>query len=381
MTSAPGSADPYAPLRQRSYLGLLVIAAVLGVPISAVAYFFLVLTASIQKWVFADIPNQFGSSTAATWWPVVPLAVGGLVVGLIIRHLPGGGGELPLKGFAPGGLPVPSHLPGIVLAALTSIGLGAVVGPEAPLIAIGGGLAYLAVKSAKKDIPNRAGAMIAASGSFAAVSALLGSPLLGAFLMMEIVGIGGATMELVLIPGLLSAGIGYLIFVGLDHLTGLGSVSLSIPSLPAAAAPTLSEFCWAVVIGLAAPLLVWCIRRVGFGTEPLLRRLGVGGYVVAGLAVALLAIGYGLWTGRGVSDVLFDGQSELPSLADNAAGYSVGALLGILLFKGIAYGISLAAFRGARPSPPCTSEPPAGSPCPTCPACRWCRGWPSASAR
>ena len=41
----------------------------------------------------------------------------------------------------------------------------------------------------------------------------------------------------VLLPGLLAAGIGTLIFVGLDSLTGLGAVSLAIPDLPAFARP------------------------------------------------------------------------------------------------------------------------------------------------
>jgi H+/Cl- antiporter ClcA len=41
----------------------------------------------------------------------------------------------------------------ISLAALTTLSLGAVLGPEAPLIAIGGGLAALTVRLVKKDAP------------------------------------------------------------------------------------------------------------------------------------------------------------------------------------------------------------------------------------
>ena len=40
-----------------------------------------------------------------------------------------------------------------MLAALATFALGAVLGPEAPLIAIGGGLAALAVRRAKRDAP------------------------------------------------------------------------------------------------------------------------------------------------------------------------------------------------------------------------------------
>jgi len=50
--------------------------------------------------------------------------------------------------------------------------------------------------------------VIGAAGSFAAISTLLGSPLAGAFLLMEASGIGGPMMGVILIPGLLAAGVG-----------------------------------------------------------------------------------------------------------------------------------------------------------------------------
>jgi len=62
---------------------------------------------------------------------------------------------------------------GIALAALTTLGLGAVLGPEAPLIALGGGLAVCAVRLAKRDTPERVGAVVASAGGFAAVTSLV----------------------------------------------------------------------------------------------------------------------------------------------------------------------------------------------------------------
>ena len=76
-----------------------------------------------------------------------------------------------------------------------SLGFGAVVGPEAPLIAIGGGLAAATVRLARRGAPAQTLAVVAAAGSFAAISALLGSPLAGAFLLMEAAGIGGAMLR------------------------------------------------------------------------------------------------------------------------------------------------------------------------------------------
>jgi hypothetical protein len=47
-----------AALRSRRYLGLLALAAVLGVPISAVAYWFLALVGALQRWAFTSIPHS-----------------------------------------------------------------------------------------------------------------------------------------------------------------------------------------------------------------------------------------------------------------------------------------------------------------------------------
>jgi H+/Cl- antiporter ClcA len=52
-----------------------------------------------------------------------------------------------------------------------------------------------------------------------------------------------------------------------------------------------------------------------------------------------------------VSDVLFSGEDQLGGLVTSGAGYSVGALLLLIACKGLAYGGSLAAFRGGPTFP------------------------------
>jgi H+/Cl- antiporter ClcA len=318
--------DPLALLRSRSYLALLVLAAIIGVPISAAAYFFLALVSKLQTWIFTDLPKDVGFHSEPLWWPIPPLLLAGVLVALTIRYLPGKGGHSPADGFkVGGGPPAPIELPGVVLAAFATLSLGVVLGPEAPLIALGGGLGVLAVRLVKRDAPARTSAVVAAAGSFAAVSTLLGSPLLGAFLLMEASGLGGAMLELVLVPGLLAAGVGSLIFLGLDHLTGLGTFSLAIPGLPHVGSPTGAEFLWALAIGVMAALV--------------------------GLAVAGLAIAFAAGTGKGSSEVLFSGQSALGPFITHSASYTVGALLLLLVCKGLAYGASLSGFRGGPTFP------------------------------
>jgi len=345
VTTAPPP-DPIALLRSRGYVSLLVLAAIIGAPISVVAYGFLALVAKLQQWVFTNLPNGLGFHGAPLWWPLLPLTLAGLLVALTLRYLPGTGGHSPADGLqASGPPPGPVDLPGIALAALTTLSLGVVLGPEAPLIALGGGLGVCAVRLARKDAPPQVTTMVAAAGSFTAISTLFGSPLLGAFLLMEAAGISGATLELVLVPGLLAAGIGSLIFLGLDSWTGLGTFSLAIPGLPHTGALTGADFGWALVIGVAAALVGSAIKRAALALRPHVE-YRILATTAAGLAVAGLAIGYAAATGKKATDVLFSGQDALGPLIVHSAGYTLGAVLLLVACKAVAYSVSMSGFRG-----------------------------------
>jgi H+/Cl- antiporter ClcA len=340
------SPDPAALLRSRRYVGLLILAAILGVPISAAAYGFLALVSGLQEWLFTDLPGALGFDGAPLWWPLPLLALAGVLVGLTIRYLPGRGGHSPADGFKAGGVPSPIEAPGIALAALATLSLGAVLGPEAPLIALGAGLAGSAMRLARRDAPAQATAVVAAAGSFAAISTLLGSPLLGAFLLMEASGLGGPTLGLVLVPGLVAAGVGSLIFIGLDAWTGLGTYSLALPDVPPFAQPDLAQFGWALVIGLVAAVVGTGIRRLALALRPQVERRLLLATPLVGVAVGILAIVYAQASGHNFSEVLFSGQNALGPLISNGASYSVGALVLLVACKGLAYGASLAGFRG-----------------------------------
>jgi H+/Cl- antiporter ClcA len=345
-------ADALALLRSRSYLALLALAAIIGAPVSAVAYFFLALVSKLQGWIFTNLPSGLGFHGEPLWWPIPPLVLAGVLVSLAIRYLPGRGGHSPADGFKAGaGAPSPAELPGIALAALATLSLGVVLGPEAPLIALGGGLGVCAVRLVKRDAPERTRAVVAAAGSFAAISTLLGSPLLGAFLLMEASGLAGAMLEIVLVPGLLAAGVGSLVFLGLNAWTGLGTFSLAIPNLPHVGHPTGAEFLWAVAIGVMATPLGSAIRWLGLFLRPHVERRMLLLTPVLGLGVAGLAIAFAAGTGKGSSEVLFSGQSALGPFISKSAGYTVGALVLLMACKGLAYGMSLSGFRGGPTFP------------------------------
>lgn len=334
-------------MRSKPYLYALVLAALLGVPISLVAYGFLALTAGLQTAIFEGLPAELFPGPTPAWWPVPWLLLCGVLTASAISHLPGTAGHSPALGLPAGGQPpVDRDLPGVVLAALATLSLGAVLGPEGPLIAIGGGLAALTVHLLRKDAPPVALTIMASAGSFAAVSTLLGSPLLGAFLIMEAAGIGGIRLSVVALPGLLASGVGALVFIGLDDWTGLGTFSLALTSVPPATVPTTATLLWAAVLGAAAVPIGWGIRWVALGLRPLVHRGRVLVTAGLGLLVGLIAMAYQLVSGRSFTQVLFSGQGALPDLVENAADYSVAALLLLAVCKGAAYALSLSAFRG-----------------------------------
>ena len=108
MTSAstpPPAAAPTNPLelvKTKSYLVLLVVGALIGVPVAAIAFFFLKVVAELQDYLFTTLPEDLGFDGVPTWWPLPVLTVAGLLVGLTIRYLPGTAGHKPAEGFKTG---------------------------------------------------------------------------------------------------------------------------------------------------------------------------------------------------------------------------------------------------------------------------------------
>ena len=110
----PPALDPAAMIRSRAYLSALVLATILGIPISAIAYGFLALVTKIQDYLFTDLPGDVFDGGTPAWWPIPFLVLCGLLTGATIRYLPGNGGHSPAFGFVTGGgPPVDRELPAI----------------------------------------------------------------------------------------------------------------------------------------------------------------------------------------------------------------------------------------------------------------------------
>lgn len=350
-TGAGPTTDPGALIRSRAYRRLLVFAGLLGVLVSVACWAFLELIHWLEEAVYVDLPDTLGFADLPWWWPLPVLAIAGALIGLAIARLPGNGGHEPSEGLKTGAPTTPIELPGVLIAALASIGLGLVLGPEAPLIALGSGLTLLVVGLSKGDVPDQAKVVLVAASGFAALATVFGSPVVGAVIIIEAAGLGGPTLPLVLLPGLIAAGVGSLVFIGVGSITGLSADAYAISplTLPAYANPNLGDFGWTIALAVVAAVVAFVIIEAGRRTAVFVAKRRVLFTTLAALAIALLAIAFAEITGESPLAVLFSGQEGLNPVVSGS--FTLGVLALLLLCKGAAWAISLGSARGGPTFP------------------------------
>ena len=324
-----------------AYLRLVGLGALIGIPAALLAAVFLAFVHDLEHWLWTDLPSGLGYSSPP-WYLVIGLPVAGAcIVVLARRFLPGDGGHPPLEGIGGGAVPV-ANGPGIAIAAIGTLSFGAVLGPEAPLIALGALVGCAVMLFTRLDEKGRA--VLATAGSFSAISALFGGPIVGGMMLTEGGLAMGSALMPVLLPGFVAAAVGYVLFIGLDGWGGLASQSLAVPDLPPYNGTHVYDLIVAVVVGLVTAVIVAGVRRgAGALAEDGPKRLGMPVLLVAGgLAVGLIAQTAD-WLGADSQDVLFSGQTGVP----DEVTASTKILVILLVAKAVGYGISLGCgFRG-----------------------------------
>ena len=336
----------------RAYLRTLVLAAALGVPVAFAAVLYETALHDVIHLVWDEVPDAFGWDRPAWWYVILVPAAAGLLVAAAVR-LPGHGGHAPLEGL--GVEPVrPEHLPSILTAALASLGAGLVLGPEAPLIALGLGLGLLAVRLVGAD--ETSGRLLALAGAFAAISTLFGGPLVAAFLLLELAAASGKipaqTLGRALLPGFVAAGTGALVFTGVAGWPGLHQGSLALPPLPGYDSVRVADLVGCAILAGVVAAVVVAFRHLAHAVaaQRFLRPTPL--LVVTGLLVGTLAVAFRAAADRPVDLVLFSGQSELPAVV---AEGSAGVLVLVVVAKGLAWSFSLGGgFRGGPVFPALT---------------------------
>ncbi|MDQ8705349.1 chloride channel protein [Streptomyces sp. LHD-70] len=334
-------------LLSRGYLRLLLLCALLGVPVALACFAFLTSQHALQHAVWEHLPEALGYERAPWWWPLPTLLLAGLILAPVVTRMRGRGGHVPVHGL--GGPPLgPDALPSVVLAALATLPLGVVLGPEAPLMAIGGGLALLGLRAFQRSAePDAQGRMLlATAGSTAAISSIFGGPVVAAILVVEGAGIGGARLVALLLPCLIASATGALVFTGFGSWTGLSIGALSLPEVPPDVTPDAGDFLWGVPAAVLIAAVVASLRGLGRRTERWTAEHTAVRTVVCGVAAGALLTAYALVTGRSPEEAALSGQAMLGELAAAPHDLSVVALLALALFKGLAWSVCLGSMRG-----------------------------------
>jgi H+/Cl- antiporter ClcA len=332
--------DPEA----RAYARTLVLAALLGVPVAFAAVLFQTAIHDLIHLVWDVIPDELGWSEPSWWYVILVPGLAGLLVAAALR-LPGHGGHSPLEGLGADPIP-PIALASILPASLATLGLGLVLGPEAPLIALGLGLGAVAVRLIRLE--GTSARLLVLAGAFAAVAALFGGPLVAAFLLFEVTAAGGKVPAVqigrALLPGFVAAGTGAVVFTGVAGWSGLHQTNLALPSLPPYESLRLTDLAWCMVMAVVIAVIVVALRHLAHGVAAQSVLGPAGLLIVAGLLVGVLAVVFRAAADRPVDLVLFSGQAELPAVV---AEGSAGVLILLVVAKGLAYALSLGAgFRG-----------------------------------
>ena len=329
---------------EMAYVRTLVLAALLGVPVAFAAVLFQTAIHDVIHLVWDVIPDELGWSEPAWWYVVLVPGLAGLLVAGAVR-LPGHGGHSPLEGLGAEPIP-PIELVSILPAALATLGLGLVLGPEAPLIALGLGLGALAVRLIRLE--GTGAQLLVLAGAFSAVAALFGGPLIAAFLLFEVTAAGGRVpsqqIGRALLPGFVAAGTGALVFTGVEDWPGLHQTNLALPSLPPYETLRIVDLAWCLLMAALIAVLVVAIRHLAhrIAAQTVLGPAGL--LAVAGLSVGVLAVAFRATADRPVDLVLFSGQAELPAVVAESSAW---VLVLVVLAKGLAYALSLGAgFRG-----------------------------------
>jgi chloride channel protein, CIC family len=320
----PGAAD------QRDLVRMVGRAAVIGVVAASAGSLLLEVIHVGESFLFDTLPGTLGIDGSPWWWAAVLLLIGATGVALA-RRLPGATGGGPLTGFH---FDDPlSVVPSVLLAALSTLAFGFVLGPEAPLIVLGTAVGALLARNAEPRA--RQAAMLL--GGVAAIGAVFGNPFVTAFMVLEFAAFG--LVPAALLPGALVAlATGYLTQIGIAGLPGFGVHSLSVPGLPEYDTVLPIDLVVGLLVAAASGVLAVAVRASAVAVDRVAQRRVIPMLYVTAIVTAVVLAVAQLGFGVAQDQILFSGQSGMGALVQQT---SATVVLVIVLCKGIAYAFAL----------------------------------------
>jgi H+/Cl- antiporter ClcA len=174
------------------------------------------------------------------------------------------------------------------------------------------------------------------------------NPIVAAIVVIEAAGIGGPMAPVFVLPGLLAAGIGSLVYFGMNNLTGLSTTAYALQPMQLPSLGTLSpaDFAWAVPIAALCAILGVGVVAFGLRINRLVNTRYLMWLPIVGAAVAVLAVLFAQITGESELAILFSGSKALSPLVEQADTLALATIAWMLLFKAAAWTLSMGSFRG-----------------------------------
>jgi H+/Cl- antiporter ClcA len=279
--------------------------------------------------VWEWLPTQLGLDAVPWWWVVLGLLVGAALILAAQRLGPGMGSPLDGFHFDIG----PSRAIAALSVALATLVFGGVLGPEAPLIVVGTVIGGLLTRGKSPEVQQLAMAL----GGIAAIGTILGNPFITAFMVLEFAALGALPRQ-ALVPIFVALGSGYLVLTGIGPFTGIGGLELAVPGLTTVDRLTFVDLGVGLLVALLAGAAVLLSRQVGYAVQRIAKvRLPVA-ILGSALVIGALATFTMVVLDQPYDVIPFSGETSMPVLL---AETSVVAVLAIVVFKAIAYGVSL----------------------------------------
>jgi H+/Cl- antiporter ClcA len=322
--------DPQA--RPGPYVKLLALVVVLGLMCALVTFAFMALVSQGTHLIWDQAAPALGIDPRL--FTVLICAVGGLLVGLLVRHFGDHSAifaDLMLE-FGRTGRFDYRNAPGIVVTAFVSLIAGASLGPEAPLADACGGMGTWASDRLKLD--EREARTMGYSGVSGMLAAFITSPFSGALLGLESAQGGGGTMQTyfwVLFPSLLASAVATVAFVLLS-----GAFFETLYKFPAYS-PRLVDMLYAAPLGLIGGLVgllfMLSLRRLQQLLQPMKTHVVLRG-LLGGLGMGTI--------GALLPLTLFSGESETAEVISHAVELGVVMLIVLSVAKLVATSLLLA---------------------------------------
>jgi len=306
-------------IETRSYLKLLLLAALLGAASAAVLFIFMLLvnTGSAAVWQTAAA----ATGLPAPLFTFLVCTFGGLLVGIAVKVFGDHSGIFAdlMAEFGRTGRFDYRRAPGIVVTALISLVSGGSLGPEAPMADACGGMGTWLADRLKLD--PRQSRVLGFAGLSGMLAAFITSPFAGAVLALESAKAAIAYVWTIF-PSLVASAVATTVFLGLTN--ELFGALYTFPTYQARVTDLLLAVPLGLVGALAGVAFMLTFQWLRRFMAPLQRHLILRGLIGGvGLGVA------GAW----MPLVLFSGEEQTQTLIESAASIGVLPLIGLALVK------------------------------------------------